>query len=163
MIPSQRTGLPRSVIDGIVKPTDAQGAGMAGTDRPASPVGGRGRCAAIRRDVADRQRLATVLNSGDGFEDDHAAPASADVGPSVKRDSAGRAGNASYYWERDTFTIFIGADSGRDGRQSAACEGCGLGTGVSGRFLHRVWLLSRSGFACRAVSAANLVWASHGA
>jgi hypothetical protein len=40
---------------------------MAGTDRPASPVGGGAGGAAIGRDVADRQRLATVFN-GDGFE-----------------------------------------------------------------------------------------------
>jgi hypothetical protein len=49
----------------LVKPADTQGAGMAGTDRPATPVGGGAGGAAIGRDVADRQRLATVL--GDGF------------------------------------------------------------------------------------------------
>jgi hypothetical protein len=32
MMASQRTGLPRSLIGGIIKPTDAQGTGMAGTE-----------------------------------------------------------------------------------------------------------------------------------
>jgi hypothetical protein len=60
MMAWQRAG---SVIG--IKPTNPQGTGMAGTDCPALPVGGGGRCAAIRRDVADRQRFATVF--GDGF------------------------------------------------------------------------------------------------
>jgi hypothetical protein len=64
---SQRTGLPRSLIGAIIKPANAQGAGMAGTNRPASPVGGGAGGAAIGRDVADRQRLAAVFNGGDGF------------------------------------------------------------------------------------------------
>jgi len=51
----------------MVKPTDAQGAGMAGTDRPASPVGGGAGGAMIGRDVADRQRLAAVFGGGYGF------------------------------------------------------------------------------------------------
>jgi len=55
----------------IVKPADAQGTGMASTDRPASPVGSRGRGAAIGRDVADRQRLAAVLGGSDGFDGGH--------------------------------------------------------------------------------------------
>jgi hypothetical protein len=60
---------PGSLIGGgIVKPADAQAAGMAGTDRAASPVGGGAGGAAIGRDVADRQRLAAVFNGGgDGF------------------------------------------------------------------------------------------------
>jgi hypothetical protein len=50
----------------MIKPADAQGAGMAGKDRPASPIGGGAGGAAIGRDVADRQRLAAVLD-GDGL------------------------------------------------------------------------------------------------
>jgi hypothetical protein len=42
---------------------------MAGTNRPASPVGGGAGGATIGRDVADRQRLATVF--GVGFDDAH--------------------------------------------------------------------------------------------
>lgn len=37
-----------------IKPADAQGTGMAGTDRPASPVGDGAGGATIGRDVADR-------------------------------------------------------------------------------------------------------------
>jgi hypothetical protein len=51
----------------IIKPADAQGAGMARTHRPASPVGGCAGGAAIGRDVADRQPLAAAFNGGDGF------------------------------------------------------------------------------------------------
>ena len=57
MMASQRTGL----LIGVIKPADAQGTGMAGTDRPASPVGGGAGGASIGRDVVDRQRLATVF------------------------------------------------------------------------------------------------------
>jgi hypothetical protein len=42
---------------------------MAGTHRPALTVGGGAGGAAIGRDVADRQRFATVLNGG--FKDAH--------------------------------------------------------------------------------------------
>jgi hypothetical protein len=63
MTASQQTGLPGSLI-GVVKLADAQGAGMAGTNRPALPVGGGAGGAAIWRDVADRQRLAAVLDNG---------------------------------------------------------------------------------------------------
>jgi hypothetical protein len=63
--------LPRSMIGDIIKPTDAQGTGMAGTDRTATPVGGGAGGAAIGRDVADRQRLTTALGDGDGFYDCH--------------------------------------------------------------------------------------------
>jgi hypothetical protein len=38
----------------VVKPRDAQGTGMAGTDRPALPVGAGAGGPAIGRDVADR-------------------------------------------------------------------------------------------------------------
>ena len=56
----------------IVKPADALGTGMAGTDRPASPFGGGAGSATIGRNVADRQRLAAVLNGrGHGFKDGH--------------------------------------------------------------------------------------------
>jgi hypothetical protein len=56
-------------IGAIIKPTDAQGTGMVGTDSPATPVGGGTGGATIGRDVADRQRFAAVL--GDGFWDGH--------------------------------------------------------------------------------------------
>jgi hypothetical protein len=60
------------MIGGIIKPMDAQGTGMAGTDSQASPVGNGAGGAAIGRDVADRQRLTGVLNGdGDGFDDGH--------------------------------------------------------------------------------------------
>jgi hypothetical protein len=57
----------------IVEPTDMERAGMAGTHFPALPVGGSGRCAAIRWNFADRQRLAAVLDGGGGLEDGHGA------------------------------------------------------------------------------------------
>ena len=73
------------MIGGIVKPTDAQGTSMAGTDRPASPVGGGAGGAAIGRDFADGQRFTAVLNGrGDGFDDGH--------GRRLGRMSAGRQG-----------------------------------------------------------------------
>jgi len=37
-----------------IKPFDAERAGMSRTNLPAAPLGGGARCAAIRRDVADR-------------------------------------------------------------------------------------------------------------
>jgi len=48
---------------------DPQGAGMAGSHRPALTVGGGAGGAAIGRDVADRERLAAML--GGGFYDGH--------------------------------------------------------------------------------------------
>jgi hypothetical protein len=51
----------------IIKPADAQGTGMAGTDGPALAVGCGAGCAAIGRDVADCQRLAAVLGDGSGW------------------------------------------------------------------------------------------------
>ena len=60
----QHVDLPGASIGGIIKPTDAQDTGMAGADRPASPVGGGAGGATIGRDVADRQRLATELSDG---------------------------------------------------------------------------------------------------
>jgi len=71
------------MIGGIVKPTDAQGTSMAGTDRPASPVCGGAGGAAIGRHVTDRQRLATLLDGG--FKDSH--------GRRLARMSAGVKGN----------------------------------------------------------------------
>jgi hypothetical protein len=68
----------------IVKPTNVQRTGMAGTDRPALAVGGGAGGAAIGRDVADRQRFAAVFNGGDGFEGCH--------GRGLGRMSAGRQG-----------------------------------------------------------------------
>jgi hypothetical protein len=61
----QRVDLLGSSIAGIVKPMDAHRTGMGRAHGSTAPVGGGGRCAAIRRDVADRQRFATVF--GDGF------------------------------------------------------------------------------------------------
>jgi hypothetical protein len=75
------------MIGGIVKPTDAPGTGMAGTDRPTTPVGGGAGGAAIGRDVADRQRLAAVLDRDGGFEDGH--------GHRVARMPAGRQGRGA--------------------------------------------------------------------
>jgi hypothetical protein len=49
-----------------IKPADAQGTGMSRANGAALPVGGGRRCASIRRDVADRQRLASVFGGGDG-------------------------------------------------------------------------------------------------
>jgi len=47
---------------GIVEPSDAQGTGMAGADRSASPIGGGAGGASMGRDVADRHCLAAVFN-----------------------------------------------------------------------------------------------------
>jgi hypothetical protein len=69
MMASQRAGSPSSLISGV-EIADTQGTGMAGTDRAALPVGGGAGGAAIGRNVADRQRLAAVLNGrGHGFKD----------------------------------------------------------------------------------------------
>jgi hypothetical protein len=51
----------------IIEPTDVERAGMAGADLPALPGARRGRGATIGRDLADRQRLAAVLNGGVGL------------------------------------------------------------------------------------------------
>jgi hypothetical protein len=48
------SGLSSLIGGGIVKPADAQASAMAGTNRPASPVGGGAGGAAIGRDAADR-------------------------------------------------------------------------------------------------------------
>jgi hypothetical protein len=65
-----------------IKPADPQRAGMSRAHGAALPVDGGAGGATIRRDVADRQRLATVF--GVGFDDGH--------GRRLGRMSAGRQG-----------------------------------------------------------------------
>jgi hypothetical protein len=68
MMAWQRAGVSGSLIGGdIVKPTYAQGTGMAGTHLSAVPGGGGAGRASIGRDFADRQRFATTLNGGVGL------------------------------------------------------------------------------------------------
>jgi hypothetical protein len=48
-----------------IEPADPHRTGMGRAHGSTAPVSGGGRCAAIRRDVADRQRLAAVFGGID--------------------------------------------------------------------------------------------------
>jgi hypothetical protein len=63
----------RSLIGGgVIKPSNVHHTGMGRANGSAATVGGGAGGAAIGRDVADRQRLATVFNGGDGgFQNGH--------------------------------------------------------------------------------------------
>jgi hypothetical protein len=64
-VASQRAVVTAGSVIGI-KPANPQRTGMGRAHSVPLPVGSGGRGAAIRRDVANRQRLATVLGGGDG-------------------------------------------------------------------------------------------------